>query len=199
MSAHDDPRPRSAADDDPGQDLPARRRWPIVTSLLVLLLIVIGGAGYAGWQYSQRQYYVGSDSGQAVIYRGINETVAGISLSHIYSRTGIPLGELPLNDQQSIRGVITAASLAGAQRIVSTIRRDYQQCHSAYLAQSAYQARQTTYNAALSAYKKRTGTTRAVRLHGKSFTPPVAPKAPAPVPASCPAQPATGAGTGGTS
>jgi protein phosphatase len=199
MIAHDDPRPRAARAGDSGQDLPARRRWPIVTSLLVLLLIVIGGAGYAGWKYSQSQYYVGSDSGQAVIYRGINETVAGISLSHTYQRTGIPLGQLPLNDQQSIRGIITATSLAGAQRIVSTIRRDYQQCHSAYLAQSAYQASLTTYNAALNAYKKRTGTTRAVKLHGKSFTPPVAPKAPAPVPASCPAQPATASGTGGTS
>ncbi|MBO0776684.1 MAG: serine/threonine-protein phosphatase [Actinobacteria bacterium] len=188
----DQPPPVATRPGDAGEPgAPRRRRWPIVTSVLVLLLAVIAGGGYGGWHYSQSQYYVGTDTGQAVIYRGINQTVAGINLSHIYHRTGIPLAQLPLNDQQSIRGTITATSLAGAERIVSTIRRDYQQCHSAYLAQQAYRTRLAAYHAALKAYKKRTGTTKPVKRHGKSYTPPAAPKHPAPVPASCPAQPPT--------
>ncbi|MGE5134297.1 MAG: PP2C family protein-serine/threonine phosphatase [Gemmatimonadota bacterium] len=202
MVDHNDVRPRarpSRADSDADDHLPPRRRWPIVTSLLVLLLALIGGGAYLAWQYSQSQYYVAADNGKAVIYRGINDSVAGISLSHLYQQTGIPLGELPLNDQQSIRGVITASSLASAQRVVGTIRRDYQMCHSAYLAQNAYHAKMSTYNAQLAAYKKAHGTTRAVKQHGKSFTPPTAPKAPAQVPPSCPAEPAVLSGTGGTS
>src|SRR5207302_3861437 len=57
-----------------------RRRWPIVTTSLVVLLAVIIGGGYIAWRWSQDQYYVAADSkGEVVIYRGINQRVAGIS------------------------------------------------------------------------------------------------------------------------
>ena len=42
--------------------LRARRRWPIVTTALVVLLAVVIGGGYAAWRWSQSQYYVGADS-----------------------------------------------------------------------------------------------------------------------------------------
>ena len=204
IMVHDDPQPRQRRrppddDGDSGQHLPARRRWPIVTSLFLLLLIVVAGGGYYAWHYSQSQYYVGADNGRAAIYRGINQTVAGISLSHVYTRTDIPLAQLPITDQQSVQGTISATSLAGAQRIVGTIRGHYQQCHSAYQAQAAYQAQQSRYQSELAAYKRAHGTTRPVRVRGKSYTPPAAPKAPAPVPAWCPAQPAAASGSGGSS
>ena len=203
MVAHDDVRPRSRqapAADDGDDPLPPRRRWPIVTSLLVLLLGVVGAAAYLGYQYSQGYYYVTADNGQAVIYRGINDSVPGITLSHLYRQTGIPLGELPVSDQQSIRNVIGPTSLAATERTVTAIRHDYQMCHSAYLAQNTYQAKLSSYNAALAAYKKAHGTTRPVKQpHGKTFTPPPAPAKPAPVPASCPPQPAALSGTGGSS
>src|ERR1700754_4803166 len=38
-----------------------RRRWPIVTTSLVVLLAVVIGGGYAAWRWSQNQYYVGAD------------------------------------------------------------------------------------------------------------------------------------------
>ncbi len=192
IMVEDGHRPRAQQPDDGDSDLPGRRRWPIVTSLLVVLLLVIAGAGYAGWQYSQSQYYVGAENGEAVIYRGINETVAGISLSHVYQRTGIPLAQLPLSDQQSIKAIIGPTSLARTLSTVSAIRHDYNQCHNAYLAQAAYRTRLAAYNAALSAYKRAHGTTKPVTTRGKSFKPPVAPTPPAPPPAACPAQPAGG-------
>jgi protein phosphatase len=201
IMVHDDPEPLRHDAADSEHEPPARRRWPVVTSLAVLLLLLVAGGGYAGWQYSQSQYYVGAAGGQAAIYRGINQTVAGISLSHVYQKTGIPLAQLPATDQQTIQGTISATSLAGARRIVTTIRGHYQECHQAYLAQTAYQSRLSTYRAALAAYRKAHGTTGPVKSHGRSFTPPAAPRPPAPVPAWCPAQPASGAGSaaGGTS
>ena len=193
IMVHEDPRPRrAAAGDDDEDELPARRRWPIVTSLLVFLLLIVAGAGYAGWHYSQSQYYVGSDHGEAVIFRGINQTVAGVSLSHVYRRTGIPLAQLPATDQQAIQGTIPATTLSGAERVVTTIRGHYEQCHNAYLAHTAYETKLAAYQKALAAYQKAHHTTRPVRVHGKSFTPPAAPKAPAPVPSWCPAQPGPG-------
>jgi protein phosphatase len=196
---HEEPQPRSRDASDREEKLPAaRRRWPIVTSLLVFLVMLVAGAGYAGWRYSQSQYFIGADNGEAVIYQGINQTVAGISLSHAYQRTGIPLDQLPSTDQQTIQGSIAAASLLAARRIVGTIRGHYLQCHNAYQAQASYRSKLSRYRTALTAYKKAHGTTKPVKSNNKSFTPPKAPKAPAPVPASCPAHPA-GAGTGGSS
>lgn len=199
---HDDPHPRAVRDSDADEaGLTARRRWPIVTSLLVLLLFVLGGAGYLFWHYTQGQYYVTAESGQAVIYRGINQTVAGIRLSHLYQKTGIPLSELPVTDQQSIRGgFITAASLAAVEQDVTRIRGHYQECHNAFAAQATYRAQYAAYQSKLNAYKKaHRGSTKPVTVKGKLYKPPVAPRQPAQVPAWCPAPPASQAGTGGTS
>ena len=67
----------------------------MTTSLVVLLAVIIGG-GYIAWRWSQDQYYVGADSqGQVVIYRGVNQRIAGISLSRPYQKTGIPLSQVP--------------------------------------------------------------------------------------------------------
>jgi protein phosphatase len=98
------------------------RRWPVVTSVLVVLVLLIAGGGYAAWRISQSQYYVGSDGKQVVIYRGVNETVAGLTLSSSYLRTGIPISHV----QGSLLALPTSSSsLTEAQRTVQNIRRDY--------------------------------------------------------------------------
>ena len=200
--AHDDPVPRAAGGgalvDEDEPEAPARRRLPIVKSLVALLLIVIIGAGYAGWRYTQTQYYVGEDSGNVAIFRGINQTLAGLKLSHIYQRTGIPLAGVPLADQGSIRSTISATSLPAAQAVVGNIRGEYQTCQTASKARQAFLAKQQNYTKLLDAYKKKHGTTAPVRNKaGKvTATPPVKPAGTEPtIPPQCP-PPSAAAGTG---
>jgi PPM family protein phosphatase len=196
--AHEDPVPRHASGDDHDELGPARRRFPIVKSLVALLLLVIIGGGYAAWRYTQTQYYVGTDSGQVAIYRGVNQNVAGLSLSSLYRRTGIPLAKVPLTDQAQIRSTIGPSSLSRAQSIVGTIRHDYQVCQADFAALNAYQAKIRQYNSELAAYKKLHGTVNAVRTKtGKVIaTPPAKPTGTQPsVPPDCPT-PATATGTG---
>ncbi|MGO9079395.1 MAG: protein phosphatase 2C domain-containing protein [Streptosporangiaceae bacterium] len=102
-----------------------RRRWPVVTSILVVLVILIAGGGYAAWRYTRTQYYVGADTGQVVIYRGVDQTVAGLKLSQVYQRTGIPLSGVPAGQAASVRATIPASSLTDAQQIVTRLRRGY--------------------------------------------------------------------------
>jgi len=185
--AHDDPAPRAeVAGAEP--EAPGRRRFPIVKSLLALLVLLVVGAGYLGWRYTQSQYYVGSDAGQVVIYRGVNQNVAGLGLSHVDHRTGIPMAKLPLPDQSLITATITASSLARAQQIVGNIRNDYQTCQAAIASLAAYRARIAAYNTALAAYKTQYGTTGPVRRKGKVIhTPPARPAGTQPtVPSDCP-------------
>jgi serine/threonine protein phosphatase PrpC len=173
--AHDDPVPRAASDH--GHEAVRRRRWPLVTSALAVLVILVVGGAYAGWRYTQSQYYVGADGGQVVIYRGIKPKVAWVSLSKVYRQTSIPLAMIPATDVQSIRSTIPASGLADAQRIVGNIRSDYQRCQDAYTARQKWES-----------LKPR-------RVKGK-----VVPKPPAPaIPPDCPPRPASAsAGTGGS-
>jgi protein phosphatase len=200
--AHDDPVPRAAGgavaldDTEPGEHV--RRRLPIVKSLLALLLIVIIGAGYAGWRYTQAQYYVGEDRGHVAIFRGINQNLAGLKLSSVYQQTQIPLAAVPFTDQELIRSNFSAGSLGHAQSILGRIRGDYQVCVTAYAALKAYQGKVNAYNTALSAYKKKYHTTAPVKSKtGKVIaTPPPKPAGARPtIPEGCPATSAT-SGTG---
>jgi protein phosphatase len=184
--------------DDAEPEAPARRRLPIVKSLVALLLIVIIGAGYAGWRYTQTQYFVGENSGNVAIFRGINQTLAGLKLSHLYQRTEIPLAGVPATDQASIRSTISATSLPAAQAIVGNIRGEYTKCQNAHHAFQLFQQKQQEYTKLLDAYKKKHGTTAPVRNKAGKVTasPPVKPAGTQPtIPPECPASSAA-AGTG---
>jgi serine/threonine protein phosphatase PrpC len=111
-------------DPDPSEeDEPGRRRWPLVTSILVVLILLVAGGGYVAWRITQSQYYVGNDGGFVVIYRGVNQKVAGLTLWSTYQRTGIPVSEV----DGSILQLPTASStLAEAQHTVTNIRHTYQ-------------------------------------------------------------------------
>jgi hypothetical protein len=116
------PRRRAEPDDDDLAGAPGRRRWPIVSSILVLLIVLVGGGGYVAWRITQSQYFVGTAGRQVVIFRGINESVAGLSLSSAYRHTGIPVSHV----QSSVLSLPTAAgTLTEAQRTVLNIRHSY--------------------------------------------------------------------------
>ena len=155
----------------------SRRRWPIVTIALGVLAAVIIGGGYGAWYYTQHQYYVGTNSGQVTIFRGVNQRVAGVSLSSVYARTGITEQQVPPQELQMIQGTITANSLADAQQIVGHLRSQDAQCKQSYTARNSWIRQQ----AALAAQSK---------ANPKAPKPTVPPEPT--VPSDCPAGTALG-------
>jgi serine/threonine protein phosphatase PrpC len=123
------------ADADTGTDI-GRRRWPVVTSILVILIVLIAGGGFAAWHITQGQYYVSSDGQQVVIYRGVNEKVAGLTLWSAFQHTGIPVSHV---DSNVLVLPTSSGSLPEAQRTVQNIRRTYQ-CKQADLAVTKWEA-----------------------------------------------------------
>jgi PPM family protein phosphatase len=157
-----------------------RRRWPIVSSVLVVLAAVIIGGAYAAWRYTQSQYYVASSNGEVVIYKGISQKVAGISLSSVYSNTGVPLAGVPSLDRARISSTIPASSLADAQRTVSAVRAEWLSCRQAYGQLQAWQQQVAHWPKPAKGQKPK-------------------PQPPRPtVPASCPPSSATGVASSAT-
>jgi serine/threonine protein phosphatase PrpC len=195
---HEDPAPRLRNGHDEEDTEPARRRWPIVRSLFVLLLILIIGGGYLGWRYTQDQYYVGTADGQVAIFQGVNQSVAGVNLSHVYQRTDIPLAGVPSSDQGTIRATVPASTRGGALAIVANVRKQYEACLAAYQAEAKYQTDLTKYNAAKAAYKKKWGDLKSHRLPKNRGTvhPPTFTETQPTIPPGCPGPAATGGSTG---
>lgn len=125
-----------------------RRRWPLVTTALLILVAAIVGGGYAAWAYTQQQYYIGLDGNQVAIFRGIDQQVAGVRLFSLYQKTGIAAQTVPNAERDAIHDTLSPTSLPDARRVVGRLRQQQQQCESAYHAQQRW----------LSAQAQRTGT-----------------------------------------
>ncbi len=133
--------------DDDGYGPRGRRRWPIVTGALVLLVILLAGGAYGAWWYNQQQYYVGVHDGYVAIFRGTNQSVAGVSLSSLLSRSTLQVSQLGSNDQDTISDTISKGSVADAETLISQLQAGSEQCKSQWTALAAWQAQGVKYRA----------------------------------------------------
>src|SRR6516162_1281708 len=148
-------RPYDDDEDDYARQREGKRRWPIVTMLLVVLVLLIGGGLYGGWRYVQGQYYVGVQDGNVAIFRGINQNLAGISLSSLITRTGLPVSQVVVSNQAMIRQTIPASSLADARTLVGQIQSEVENCHQKWQALVQWQIAENRYKAEVAAYRAR--------------------------------------------
>ena len=158
-----------------------RRRWPLMTSILALFVLLLGGGLFIGYEYVHSQYYVGSRHGKIVIFQGLDQQLLGVSLSSPYRYTGIPLAGIPTQDAQAISRT-SGLTLGQAGNLVANVRKDYQACLTAYTAIRRWEA------------GKPKPVKRRIKVNGKfvvrTVTPHYRPKPP--VPAGCPPQPSSG-------
>jgi serine/threonine protein phosphatase PrpC len=110
------------------------RRWfgtLWVRFLIAGLVIAILAGGWAGYAWSQRQYYVGADAGQVAIYKGLSQKIIGMSLSDTYERQDIALSDLPPYDRSEVEDTIFADNLDEARKVVDRLRVLATQCKDA--------------------------------------------------------------------
>jgi protein phosphatase len=132
-----------------------RRRWPIVTFALVVLAAVVIGGGYGAWAYTQHQYYVGTSQGRVAIFKGVNQHVAGVSLSSVYSQTSITEDQVPPQELATVKQTISATSLGDAHRIVDQLQSQDAVCKTAYNSRNSWQRQQAAATAAARATHKK--------------------------------------------
>jgi PPM family protein phosphatase len=141
-------------DDDYAPQHDGRRRWPIVTTLLVVLVLFILGGLYGGWRYIQGQYFIGVQNGNVAIFRGTNQNVAGISLSSLVQRyDNLPVAQVVPSDQGMIHQTITESSLAAAQSLVGQIQSGVASCHQKWQELVAWNSADQRYQQEQALYK----------------------------------------------
>jgi protein phosphatase len=107
-----------------------RRRWAVPTVVVLVVLALIGSAGYFGYRWTQTQYFIGADGTTVAIYKGVNQNLAGLKLSKVYQPSTVQLTDLPQIDQTHVKNTITTANLKDAQSQLAQLQTQANVCKS---------------------------------------------------------------------
>ncbi|WP_420080212.1 PP2C family protein-serine/threonine phosphatase [Streptomyces sp. JL4002] len=103
-------------------DHPRRRRgkgrkWATRTLTLLIVAGVIGGGLYAGWRWTQTQFYVGVKGEHVALFRGISPKLGPLELSKVETdRPDIELKYLPPFKRKLVEATISEGTLDGARK-----------------------------------------------------------------------------------
>jgi serine/threonine protein phosphatase PrpC len=103
-------------------------KWLRRVAVLGLVLIVLGGAAYAAYAWSQRQYFVADHQGSVAIYQGVSQDLGPIKLSHVESQSDVLVDDLPDFERQQVQETIVKDSYADAQALLNRLRTDALRC-----------------------------------------------------------------------
>ena len=87
----------------------------------VLLVAVVGGGLYLGYEYTQTKYYVSVSNGHIAIFKGIREQLGPIKFSRVYQETKYNVADLPAYQQSQVVNSVFATSVDDANRIIAEI------------------------------------------------------------------------------
>jgi PPM family protein phosphatase len=111
-----------------------RRRWLRVLALLVVILAVSVGGGYAAYGWSQQQYFVGQTDGHVAIYQGVSQNIGPWELAHVIDESDIHLSDLPDFYRSRLDSTVSSSGLQDAHRLVSDMRVQALECRTIKIA-----------------------------------------------------------------
>ncbi len=125
--------PAEEEDDGPAlADEPRTKRviWVRRTVVAAAVALVLVGTGYAGYAWSQGQYFVKASDGYVAIWEGVDQQLGPIHLAHVDTVSDVPLTDLPSYVQDLVRAGTPIGSHADAMARMSTLRQAADYCRS---------------------------------------------------------------------
>ncbi len=104
-----------------------------VAAIALVLLVVTAGSSYAGYAWSQRQYYLAEQDGVVAVFRGVEQNLGPISLSRPEFATTIAIDDLPTSYQDSLKQGIEVDDRAAADVRVAELQLQATACRWAQL------------------------------------------------------------------
>ena len=102
---------------------PKARRWPRRVIITLMVVALLGGAGFVAARYAlYNSWFIGVDQeGVVTIYRGIPDEIAGITLKEPEQRSTIELDALPDFKRDEVEAGIKVASLEEAEQTLASL------------------------------------------------------------------------------
>ena len=116
----------SAPEQPPASRKRRRRLGPLVISLSIIAVVLIGLVGF--WSWAHNQYYVGNVNGKVGIYQGIKDGFGPNGFSKAIQTSATSVDQLPTYSQDEINKTIPAANLEAARNVVATLETQAAQC-----------------------------------------------------------------------
>ncbi|VEI13366.1 PP2C family protein-serine/threonine phosphatase [Trueperella bialowiezensis] len=113
-------RPEAEAEDSDVERAPGR--WARLAAIVALVLLFGGGATGA-YAWSQTQYYVAPAAGNIGIYKGVPANLGPITLSQLYERSDVTIGDLNQIARDRLEEPITRGSLEEARQVVDDLAK----------------------------------------------------------------------------
>jgi serine/threonine protein phosphatase PrpC len=105
-----------------------RLRWFKGLSLVVVVLAVLVGGGYAAYGWSQGQYFVGETNGHVAIYQGVSQDIGPWKLSHVIDESDIALSDLPDFYRGKVDSTVSSSTVQAASRLVAVLGEAANKC-----------------------------------------------------------------------
>ncbi|ONK12771.1 PP2C family serine/threonine-protein phosphatase [Streptomyces sp. MP131-18] len=119
----------SFADDEYVPARTPRHRALKRTALIVLALAIVGGGLYAGYRWTQTQYYVAANGDHVALYQGVSQNLGPLSLHSVErDHPDIQLEFLPEYQRSQVEDSISAGSLAEAEERVGELAEQAEAC-----------------------------------------------------------------------
>lgn len=105
-------------------------RWHWL-GIIALVIAILAVGAYVGYDWSQRQVYVGVDHGKVTIFTGVSQDFGPLSLHSVKQTTDINVADLPSFYRTQVTDTMSADSLAAAEKVVDELRQQAQACTTA--------------------------------------------------------------------
>jgi len=113
-----------------------RRTWWTVIGGVVMFTLVIAGLLVVASTWLSSQWFVAvngsAGTGTVAVYRGVQGSLLGSSLSTMTTDSGLQVGLLPYFDQELVSKGIPAADEVDAQRIVAELQSRAEECQTIF-------------------------------------------------------------------